>query len=172
MILGIDPGFASIGVAVVESMNGMYVPSLDVIETQKSQDTPARYDIMRRGAEIYRKLDPLFSRRCFVTIEGMSYPRNSVVASKMALCYGVIASLIARHNARLIIYTPKQAKKVVCGDAGADKDQVRKAVEKSFGSLDSMWMRKIPRGKQNHAVDALAMVLAGAKENKWPPPKL
>lgn len=171
-IVGIDPGFANIGVADVRVLSGLYVlEELAVIRTEKT-GLPAREDTIKRAQQIALELDRFVRRADVLAIEAMSYPRNASAAAKMAMCYGVIAALAMRHGCEIAQFSPKAAKKAVCGDPGASKEVVQESVQCYFSEaeLRDAWKSEVPPSLRNHAYDALSIVIAGKKERSWKQP--
>ena len=172
-IVGIDPGLANVGVAVVTAVSGIHiVDSLQVITTKKDGPKKKTWgdDSFDRARQISSALEPIIESASLLVIEAMSFPRSSTAASKMSLCYGVIAALAESTGCDVIQISPKRIKKIVSGSSKAEKDEIQEIVEDYFDVDSSLWVSSTPKYLRNHAYDALAAILAGIKEGLWSPP--
>lgn len=170
-VLGLDPGFANLGYATVAlSADGTLQPSnLGVFETDKStvkRNVLASDDNVRRAREISRFLrdlmtdGPLGPVRA-ICAETMSFPRSSSVAAKMAMCWGVVASLSEELDIPILQATPQGLKLAVCNNKSASKEDIAKALEKRFGKkLMTDLLKETTASKQEHPFDALGAVVA------------
>jgi Holliday junction resolvasome RuvABC endonuclease subunit len=166
-ILGIDPGFASIGWAVVESndeLDTLDVVGAGVVRTKKAkakQRVLAADDNFRRAGEIGRALGRIMleHRVDAVCAEAMSFPRSSSVAAKMAMCWGVLAQLCETWGLPLVQTSPQKLKRAVTGNASASKDDVAAALytrlPDALGALVG-----IPKSIHEHAMDAFGAIIA------------
>lgn len=165
VILGLDPGFASLGVAVVELRSGgESVRQLHVIRTSKSdrkRGVRASDDNVRRAREIARQLGVIIgtTKPRAICAESMSFPRSSSVAGKMCLAWGVVATLSHVFGTPLVQASPKEVKLAACGDGGASKEDVIAAMRARFPECASL-TAGINRGEHEHCFDALAAVVA------------
>jgi len=171
VVLGLDPGFACIGYAVVElpSEGGERPINMGVFRTEKSskkQKVFASDDNVRRAREIYLFLRDLATDGACgpvsaICAETMSFPRSSSVAAKMAMCWGAIAALSEQFNIPVIQASPQQLKKSVTGSKTSDKEAVQKALKKRYGKalLDESCRDVLP-SMLEHPYDALGAVVA------------
>lgn len=161
-LLGLDPGFASLGYAVVDLLPTPHVVSFGVFETAKSskkQHVLSTEDNVRRSILISRALRgwATFAPRCVgICAEAMSFPRSSSVAAKMALTWGAIASLSEAANIPILQASPQQVKVSACGVKTATKDEVQAAVLRLYPEIAAM-RAGIVRGQWEHPHDALAV---------------
>lgn len=164
-ILGLDPGFASVGWAVVElDGNVERLIGLGVLRTKKSarkQNVLAAADNFRRARELGRELGRLVHehRIDVVCAEAMSFPRSSSVAAKMAMCWGVLAQLCEALALPLVQASPKDIKRAVSGSAAASKDDVQAALSLRFPDAVGL-VAGLPSGLHEHAFDAGGAVVA------------
>ena len=167
-VLGIDPGFASSGYAVVGLLPEKEVVCLmGVIRTEKSdakRAVLASDDNLRRARSIYNELERLCGVCGVVRVicaESMSFPRNASAAAKVAMCWGLIAALSQARGIPIVQVTPKQLKKALCQDGSASKEQVQEALRMRYNPqvLDDH-LARVPRGQEEHPYDALAAVVA------------
>lgn len=167
VVLGIDPGFAAVGFAVVELAEPLNVLKLGVWRTNKKRMVKAADDSMRRGREvsagiITHFIDPKISI-AVICIEGVSLPRNASTSFKLGMCYGVIAALAEIHGFPVIQVSPQELKKAVCGNSTASKEEIAAALDVRFGRsfAPELVQHGFPAGVHEHAYDALGSVVAG-----------
>jgi crossover junction endodeoxyribonuclease RuvC len=179
VVLGLDPGFASIGFAKIRLRStGEEVISMGVIRTTKwkakskkkglkppKQRKPsASEDNLRRAQEIAARLIEFLngaSEVQVICVEAMSFPRNSSAAAKMAMCWGVIAALAQSLGIPVLQVTPKALKKSVCGKEDAEKIEVQSALDGRYGvSVLQERVKQVPRSLWEHPYDALGAAVA------------
>ena len=171
-VLGIDPGFASIGCAVFQLTTETEVPVLlEVVRTSKSsakRNVRASDDNLDRAREIaaeFQRIIAAYDIR-LICAETMSFPRNASAAAKMAICWGVIAALAHQHGIPVVQASPQEVKKALCGKKDASKEEVQEAVRSRYSALRSedndtpAALRGIPRSLWEHPFDAAAAVVA------------
>lgn len=164
-VLGVDPGFAACGVALVRLLPTVEeVALLDVIRTAKDsarRRTYASDDNLRRARELHRALDGLVVTHNVraIAAEAMSFPRNATSAAKMSLCWGVLASIAEARELPIVQGSPQALKRAVTGSTTASKDEVEFALLKRFGN-DVEGLFTGPDGLREHCFDALAAVVA------------
>ena len=150
-ILGIDPGFATVGFGVLDYESNRFTPvNYGVITTDKNIDFPVRlkmlYDSMLQIIEKY-KPDCL-------SIEELFFNTNVKTAIAVGHARGVL--ILAAQNSLLPIfeYTPLQIKQALTGYGRADKLQIQHMVKTFLG------LAAIPR--PDDAADALAVAVCHA----------
>jgi Holliday junction resolvasome RuvABC endonuclease subunit len=167
-VLGLDPGFASTGWALVElhPSGEIHIKSLGLIETEKAnkkQKVLASDDNFKRARELSRAIRYLIygMDNLILCSESMSFPRNSSTAAKMAMCWGVIADICEEDGLPMLMATPKEIKKAV-GSEDSSKDAVQAALHRRFGDrfVQALVASRLPKSKHEHPVDALASVVA------------
>lgn len=171
-VLGIDPGFANIGWAIVEFSDSGKPSLLDFgnFETEKDQEaTSASRDNIRRAAEFAAFLGEGTRTGEYAAFccEAMSYPRNAVAAAKMSMAWGVIIATATANNIPILQATPMDVKKRVVGIKTASKSQVQKAINSRFPNAKQLMKSSgLPKGKWEHPYDAAASALACQVEAK------
>ena len=154
-ILGIDPGFATVGFGVIDySANKFTTINYGVICTDKNTPFPERLKILYDSAlELIEKYKP----DC-LSIEELFFNTNVKTAIAVGHARGVL--ILAAHNAGLPIYeyTPLQIKQALTGYGRADKQQIQHMV-KTFLNLAA-----IPR--PDDAADALAVAVCHAHSSR------
>lgn len=165
-VLGIDPGFARCGVAIVElAPLSERVRSVAVIETSPSSKkigVLATDDNFRRGRELAGRLTTIVEsfKPAVIAAESMSFPRDSSSAAKVAMCWGVLCAIAYRYNLPLIQASPKQIKKVLCGVSTASKSEVQSALIERYSSAFDRFTSDYPFTKREHGFDAVGAVVA------------
>jgi len=161
-LVGLDPGFASLGYVVLVLDPRPRVHRFGVMQTSpsaKKHKVLSVEDNVRRTmliSRFLRELATCSSRTVALCAEAMSFPRSSSVAAKMALTWGAIASLSEASGIPILQATPQQAKQGVCGIKTATKEEVQSAVAKLYPEIVAM-RGDIARGAWEHPHDALAV---------------
>ncbi len=151
IILGIDPGYATIGYGVIEK-NGSNIRAVDygTIQTPKDESIPVRLAMLDEAlTKIIRKFKP-----DAVSVEELFFNTNITTGIKVAQARGVILVCAIKECGRLYEYTPLQIKQALTGNGRADKKQMQYMV-KTFLNL-----RVEPR--PDDAADALAAAICHA----------
>ena len=154
IVLGIDPGLASVGYGVVAEENGqLFHLAHGCVTTQAGSPSQERLEI------IYDALSNLFTLYApsFGATESLYFFRNVSSALPVAEARGIIKLAFQKFHVPLSEYTPNEIKKAVCGTSRADKKQVQEMVRLLVGLSD------IP--KPDHAADALAAAICGIHRN-------
>lgn len=173
-VLGIDPGFANIGCAVLRLTPTSEVPVLmEVIRTSKSaakRNVRASEDNLDRAKEITAELLRLIAAYDIrlICAETMSFPRSSSSAAKMAMCWGVLAAVAHAHSIPVVQASPQEIKKVLCRKKDASKEEVQAALRERYpcmleaGNADvkTSILKDVPRSLWEHPYDAAAAVVA------------
>lgn len=155
VILGIDPGLATMGFGVIESEKGnSKVVDYGVVLTPKTESLPVRLALLEEGvkklAEKYKPDE--------IALEELFFNNNITTGINVAQARGVILLTCVKSCGRLYEYTPLQIKQALTGYGRADKHQMQMMV-KTFLRLE-----KIPR--PDDAADALAVALTHAQANR------
>lgn len=165
LVLGIDPGFASVGYALMTVRpTDEQLVQVGVIATKKTATKHAMYasdDNFRRGREIYRTLTGLLTdwgRVKAICAESMSFPRNASAAAKVAICWGILASLSEAHCIPFVQVSPQTVKKCLCGVVTASKTDVLHAVRKRYPTFDKL--ATTCATQLEHPTDAVATIVA------------
>ena len=154
IILGIDPGIATVGFAALDFSGNRYkLIQCGVITT------PAHTPLSERLETIYSDLNELIEafKPDVVEIEELFFNTNITTGISVAHGRGVI--LLACHHAGLKIYeyTPLQVKQAVVGYGRAEKKQVMDMVKRLCG------LKAAP--KPDDAADAVALALCHARSS-------
>ena len=156
IILGIDPGLATVGYGVIESEKGRTRPiDYGVILTPKDATLPERL-LMIESSVI--KLIERFSPN-EIAMEELFFNNNQKTAIAVAEARGVTLLTCKKYCSALFEYTPLQIKQALTGYGRADKHQMQAMVTRL---LD---LKKIPR--PDDAADALAVALTHAQTQRF-----
>ena len=120
-ILGIDPGLAIVGWAVLESGRGLLRPVAFGAIT-----TPAHTDVEARLLMIKNDLEELVDKYQpdEVAIEELFFNTNITTGITVAEARGVILCTLHSKGVKIFEYTPLQVKQAVVGYGKAEKHQV------------------------------------------------
>ena len=158
LVLGIDPGTAKTGYAVVEDKLINYKkPSkremefdinlieYGVIITKKQVSMPYRLKtIALKLEDIILKYSPQV-----IAIEQIFFNANTKTAISVGQARGVLLLLSAQFNIEVAEYTPLQIKQVLTGYGRAEKIQIQSMIKNILN------LKEIP--KPNDAADAIAV---------------
>jgi crossover junction endodeoxyribonuclease RuvC len=149
LILGIDPGTATVGFGYVEVDDGAPARALSygVIQTDKAMAMPDRLAVVYADmTELLNELAP-----DVMVVEELFFFRNVNTAIPVAQARGVILLTAALAGVPVVGYTPMQVKKTVAGSGKAEKIEVQEAIR------DLLGLESIPR--PDDAADALSLAL-------------
>ena len=147
-ILGIDPGMAIVGYALVEENNDSYrLESSGSVQTDKSLSTSARLlEIFNDMCTIIESLKP----DC-AAIEKLYFFKNQKTIIPVAEARGVILAVLEKYGIPIYEYTPIEVKQVLTGYGRATKKEVEQMVKLSLG-CDTL-------PKLDDTIDAVAIAI-------------
>lgn len=152
IILGIDPGVATIGFGVIDAQG-----SKTAHRTHGVIKTPAGQRLALRLSQIYYDVAELIDtfKPDTIAIEELFF--NTNLTTGIAVAHGRAAAILAGEQAGVPMfeYTPLQVKQAVAGYGRAEKRQVMDMVRRLL-NLDA-----IPR--PDDAADALAIAICHAR---------
>lgn len=155
IILGIDPGYAIVGIGVIEYKGGKirYIKHGAIT-------TPAGMPPTERLRIIYNEINMLIDKYNpdAVAIEELFFNSNQKTAIMVAQARGVLLVAVANRDIPLYEYTPLQVKQSMTGYGRADKKQIQ-AMVKMLLKLEG-----IP--KPDDAADALAIAITHTQSSK------
>ena len=157
IILGIDPGYGTMGYGVIEKLNNGNVLPVDygVVKTPASESFPVRLAMLEEGLnKIYAKFKPQE-----IAVEELFFTKNITTGIPVAHARGVILVSAVKYCGRLFEYTPMQIKQALTGYGKADKVQMMHVV------TSLLRLKAIPR--PDDAADALAVALCHAHTNRF-----
>ena len=152
IILGIDPGLATLGWGVIESERGRQrLVDYSCILTTPQQSFPDRLkqigDDMRMLLKTYKPDE--------IAFEELFFAKNVTTALTVGAARGVAIAACATYTDQLYEYTPMQVKQAVVGYGLAEKKQVMDMVKRLLK------LKAVPR--PDDAADALAIAICHAR---------
>ena len=152
IILGIDPGLAIVGWAVIEAHRGRTRPiAYGAIRTPANTLIESRLAIIESDlCEIINKYKP-----DEMAIEELFFNTNITTGIAVAEARGVILCTAYKHGIRIAEYTPLQVKQAVVGYGKAEKRQV-------IAMVTSILKLPAPP-KPDDTADAVAIALCHAQ---------
>lgn len=120
-ILGIDPGYDRIGIAVIEDKTLIFS---ECFETNKNDSFHIRLKDV--GIEIRRVIKEY--NPGVMAIESLFITKNQKTAMKVAEARGVISYEASLQDIPIEEYSPPQIKVAVTGHGGSDKNQIIKMI--------------------------------------------
>lgn len=157
-ILGIDPGYATIGYGLIEKQrSGLRALDYGIISTPQYESIPVRLAMLDEAmTELISKHNP-----DAVSVEELFFNTNITTGIKVAQARGVILLCAVKNCGNLFEYTPLQIKQALTGNGRAEKRQVQFMVRALLGLKD------IP--KPDDAADALAAAICHAHTADYNP---
>jgi crossover junction endodeoxyribonuclease RuvC len=146
MVIGIDPGLASTGYAVIAGPPARPRPvAVGTLRTSPRSPHAERLRDLHDGIAALIDEHPVES----AAIESWFVHPMSRAAMAMAEARGAIIVALARAGIDVVEYSPNTIKQSVTGSGGADKAQVRAMVRRLTGAAP----------ETDHAADALAAAI-------------
>src|SRR5262245_47585038 len=147
-VLGVDPGLANVGLAVVARRGRSRVLVwADTVRTGADEDEAVRLCRIADAVTVAVGTH----RPDAIGIERVAWNRNQVSALRVARATGAIMAAGAAAGVGIQEYGPNEVKIAVTGIGNADKRQVRDALVRIHG------LRQVPT--QPDAADAVAVAL-------------
>lgn len=147
-ILGIDPGYGTIGYGVVKYDGRRFTPiQFGAIRTEIGAPMPDRL------CELYNDLNTIIDafHPDEAAVEELFFNQNITTGIQVAQARGVILLALAQKGLKPVSYTPSQVKISVVGYGKAEKRQVMEMTRMLLG------LEKVPR--PDDAADALALAI-------------
>jgi crossover junction endodeoxyribonuclease RuvC len=149
-ILGIDPGTATTGWAIVEQTKSeLFIAGFDVITTSKD------FPLADRLLVIYEELNDIIKnfKPDYAAVEELFFAKNVKTAISVSHARGVILLALKANNIPFAEFAPNQVKIALTGYGKANKSQMQNAVKIVTG------LSFIP--KPDDAADAIAIAICG-----------
>ena len=145
MILGIDPGLANTGWAVITEEKKLI--DWGVVKTSEKQKDGQRLEI------IYDELEKIIIKNKIkvISVESLFFAKNVSSAMGVAEAIGVIKLLAEKNDIQVYLYTPLEVKMALVGFGRAEKEQVEIMVRQELGLEKNI--------SPSHAADAVAIGL-------------
>lgn len=159
LVLGIDPGTAICGYAVVEQVgNRIHAVQYGAVFTDKDMKPEMRLK------KIYEEISALIGhyKPDLMSIEKLFFNRNVTTAIPVGQARGVVLLAAANQGLPILEFTPMQIKSSVVGTGAATKDQVTYMVQHLLNIKE--------KPKPDDVADAIAAALCGintASTMRW-----
>lgn len=156
IILGIDPGLATMGYGVINAVKGNYsVIDYGAVVTPKDCTLPQRLKQLEEGVqELIATFKP-----DNIAIEELFFSKNVTTGIAVSEARGVILlTAVKGLGDEVYEYTPNQIKQAVTGYGGADKMQMQHMVQALLR------LKSVPR--PDDAADALAVAICHAQTSR------
>ena len=156
VILGFDPGLATLGYGVIQTDRKGRAEMLDygIISTPQTVKFPDRLIMLEKGVE--QVIDTFKPDE--IAIEELFFAKNVKTGINVAHARGVILLTAKKKVSKIFEYTPLQIKQALTGYGRADKNQIQQMVKTLLG------LKAVP--KPDDAADAIAVALAHSQTNK------
>lgn len=141
-VLGVDPGFANVGVMLIEHLRiGSRAEFASAILTKAG----AKKRSLRQESDDTRRLEQIrneFSRMLdetkpeIVAIERVPRLRNGKTTRQCALGWSVCWTMARERGLPVLVYEPEDIKYEITGDRQASKEEMVKALKGRFPTFD------------------------------------
>ena len=155
-ILGIDPGYDRVGIAVIEKSK-----SGDVLLHSECFTTNAK-------SNYYERLEKIDARICKIldefepdvlSIETLFISKNQKTGMRVAEARGVIAVAAAKRGVEIFEYSPPEIKAAITSDGRSDKAQIIKMIP--------LLVKMKPGKRHDDEYDAIAAALTCSARNRF-----
>ncbi len=156
IILGIDPGTAIVGYAIISLKdNELVAIDYGCIKTSKKEI------FSKRLSQIYHGIDILIKKNKpdQIAIENIYFAKNVKTAMRVSEARGVAILAAAENKIEVVEFTPLQVKQALTDNERANKNQIQEMVKIVFK------LKEIPR--PDDAADALAIALTCSQTKKF-----
>ena len=156
IIVGFDPGLATLGYGVISKDERGKVQMLDygIISTPKDENLAVRLAMLEKGIkQVIDKFKP-----DEIAVEELFFAKNVKTGIAVAHARGVLLLTATKECGKLFEYTPLQIKQALTGYGRAEKNQIQQMVK------STLKLKAIPR--PDDAADALAVALCHAQTAK------
>ena len=156
VILGLDPGFGTMGYGVIERDARGNCRAIDygVVKTPPTENFAVRLCMLEQGVNaLFDKFSPEEA-----AMEELFFSKNITTGIAVAHARGVILLTCCKRCGRIFEYTPNQIKQALTGYGRADKGQMQRCV------ASHLRLKEVPR--PDDAADALGAALCHAFTNR------
>lgn len=156
IIMGVDPGTATTGYAVIQTKHKNEKPKVadfGCIITSKSDSAGERLKI------IHNEVNKLIKKHKpdLISVESLYFFKNLKTAMPVSQAKGVILLSAAKKNIPIVEFTPLQMKMTIVGYGKAEKKQVQEMTRQLL-DLSGFNLKEKDR-KKDDAADALGIAL-------------
>jgi crossover junction endodeoxyribonuclease RuvC len=155
LILGIDPGLAGTGFALLVEPN--HVVACGTVVTAPGREVARLLAITTRLRALLAEHPPAEA-----SLEELFMGRNTSSAIGVAQARGAILAVLEECGVPVFEYKPSQVKIILTGYGKADKDQIARMLAAQV---------KLPEGRlDEHARDAIAIAVCHARSRRFTAP--
>lgn len=156
IIMGIDPGIATMGFGIISSQNNKLEHIRHGVVTTKA-GVPLHYRLLT----VYEDLSELISvyKPDEAAVEELFFGKNTKTAIPVSHARGVILLACAKSGIPVAEYKPSQIKQAVVGFGNAEKQQIMQMTTHILN------LPRIPR--PDDAADALAIAITHANQRRF-----
>ncbi|PIP28028.1 MAG: crossover junction endodeoxyribonuclease RuvC [Candidatus Moranbacteria bacterium CG23_combo_of_CG06-09_8_20_14_all_35_22] len=154
-VLGIDPGTATTGWAILCEKNGIIKPVAygHIATSPKKSDDERILEISQDLEKIIQKFEPQEAG-----VEEIFFFKNQKTIITVAQARGAILLTLGQNNVKVSSYTPLQVKQAITGYGRAEKKQIQ-AMTKNILNLTEL-------PKPDDTADAIAIALCHINSRK------
>lgn len=156
VIVGFDPGLATLGYGVIKADNRAKPEMIDygIVSTPKDKNLAERLIMLEKGVK--QIIDTYKPDE--IAIEELFFAKNVKTGIAVAHARGVVLLTAIKECGKIFEYTPLQIKQALTGYGRAEKIQIQQMVK------TTLRLKGIP--KPDDAADALAVALCHSQTNK------
>jgi len=160
IILGIDPGLATVGFAVIKKPtdNSLKPKVIDFGCITTESFTPTGERLKKIHDEINKLIKK--HRPALISIESIYFFKNLKTAMPVSQAKGAILLTCAQKNIPVLEFTPLQMKMAIAGYGRAEKKQVQEMM-KSLFDFNNLDLKEKNR-KRDDATDALGIAFCAS----------
>jgi crossover junction endodeoxyribonuclease RuvC len=154
-VLGIDPGFDRLGLAVVEGN-----PSKPILVWSECVEPP-KGAMEERLAAVSIAVSLAIKKYSpdVLSVETLFFSTNRKTAINVAQARGVVLAAAGAHGLSVVEFSPQQVKLAVTGHGAADKTAIARMIPKL--------MALPPKRRRDDEFDAIAVALAALSTHAW-----
>lgn len=125
-ILGIDPGYDRVGIAVIEKID----KNKEILVHSECLQTSAEDDFYTRLGQVGKRVREIMDTYSpdTLAIESLFITKNQKTGMRVSEARGVIIYQAIQKNIPIFEYTPPQIKSAITGHGGSDKTQITKMI--------------------------------------------
>jgi Holliday junction resolvasome RuvABC endonuclease subunit len=172
-VMGVDPGFASCGVVVLEQREGQVKALLGTVLRTKKADKKVLRDL-RVSADDQRRMRTFWAGLQSAAVAGLPQAlavetyapqpgRNGGNAWKAAMVYGMVQGFGLANGLQVLPFLPSDLKRAFANRASASKQAVADVVLEQVPGLKA-FLKGLPEGQHEHLTDAAGHALLGLRE--------
>ena len=155
IVLGLDPGFATIGYGIIQKKTTIKLINCGVIKTSPKDPFENRLSTIHSDLTHLIKNNEIHE----VAIEKLFFSTNVKTGIDVAQARGVLLLTCTQENLPIAHYTPLQIKQQICGYGQATKKQIQWMI------TNQLQLQSTP--KPDDAADAVAVAMCHANAIKY-----